>query len=193
MDNHSEDPDTNISHKYAVFVLDAAYRFLSVISTVHAEYYGWARSPNLPYYDTAEQALLATESATWNTNTVLNDTSTANTFPAFVSARSVASIEINGNTYQSQFPNIYELYQIWKCRKILDASDPTLSLNTKFSLEAWNFFSSSYCTTCSSTVSGVTGAFGVNSSGTISKNAPGYGATLESQFCIMPVFEIPVN
>lgn len=185
--------DTDEFQRYAVFVLDASYRFISYISIVNYPGSNYGRSPDLPYYITEQEALNATDSATWNTNTVLNNTSTANTFPAFNAARNMASIEINGTTYNSQFPNIYELKKIWENGEALDSYDPTLKNNITFSLKNWDFFSINYCPTCSSTTFSTQGMYGIGRTGNIMKNAPGSGATLNSNFCIIPIFEIPVN
>ena len=125
----SINPDTQASQKYAVFVLDAAYRRASV---------QWGPSGTdtpLPNYSGSESALAAKESATYNTDVIFNNyTPSSSYFQAFYYARNPGGqsliINVDGTNYTPQLPTIYELNVMYPYRTQLDALDPTLADGT---------------------------------------------------------------
>jgi len=178
---NSTDPDNNTDQKYAVFVLDASYRVLST---------KWATSTNpgdfLPQYTNNALALEAKESATYNTNLMLNNVSSA-TIPAFTTASNASTVTVNGVTYSSQLPNIYELNEINTNKTALDTADPTVSDYSANSL-ATICTSGIWSSTFRGKLSGTSnrGAFYISNSAVGSTNVTG-------TFAIAPVFEIPVE
>ena len=132
---NSTNPETNVDTKYAVFVLDAKYRGRAQLVSGANAYQNLM--PRYYFTDMAT-ALTRKESATWNTDTIINGAPTySETCPAFTLCRQV-SININGQTYQGQLPNMYELYQIRANKETLDTFDPTLSDYPNNSLSNWN-------------------------------------------------------
>lgn len=185
---NSTNPETNVDTKYAVFVLDAQYRNASKLGC-----------PNtyqnlMPQYTFSDMATALTrkESATWNTNTIINGVSAySETCPAFTLCRQV-SVTLGGQTYQGQLPNMYELYQIWQNKATLDTLDPTLASYSSKSLTSWNMGSGyAICLQSQFEVRSDLGSsyiLALNSSGTAE-----YAEIAGSLRGVIPVFEIPVE
>ena len=172
---NSTNPETNVDTKYAVFVLDAKYR--TYYNSLGSHGY-----TGLPSYSYSTSALHAKESATYNTNYVIN---TGN-FDYFIAARNAATITINGIVYNSQLPNIYEVKQIWNNKDVLDNKDTT---TTDYSTTALNYsvIERYISSTDYAYATGQYRYYVQKSDGTVSS----YWNTGEA--LIIPVFEIPVN
>lgn len=168
--------------KYAVVVADAAYRTGGQL---------WSNErvdTPLPNYSSESAALAATESATFNMDTI-RDNYNLSTYPAFNSAYS-KTITFGGVTYNGLLPNAAELQMIFTNREYLDTLDTSLVDYPSNSLTTWNIGgnSSSYCS--SSVEYNNNSAWILGSSGTWNgsgfyKNGSGKG--------VIPVFEIPVD
>lgn len=182
---NSTNPETNVDTKYAVFVLDAQYR-------AQQKHWGdiWEQEL-MPCYTTSSEVLAAKESATYNTNIIVNKGSLSS-YPAFEFARSAATITVNGIQYQSQLPNAYEIENINNNRLILDTFDNTLSTYSANSLSNWGVGTYNYAWT--SMQYNDSNAWKCSTGGVLSSftkgNSQGYG---EGACFIIPVFEIPVN
>ena len=169
--------------KYAVVVADAAYRTGGL---------NWSSSlvdTPLPNYSSESAALAATESATFNMDTIRSNYSLSN-FPAFNSAYS-NTITFGGVTYNGLLPNAAELQMIFTNRENLDALDTTLVDYPSNSLMTWNIGgnSSSHC--WSSTEYDFFTAWNLSSSDDWyydSKND-----TWNYHYGVVPIFEIPVE
>lgn len=122
---HAQDPNQT-AQDYAVFVLDAQYRDIKYIGDLTASLAG------LPEYTTSNVISDAHESATYNTNTVINNIN-SNLIPAFTFAHSM-SVVVNGTTFYGQIPNCYELDVIWKNKTEIDNADPTVSSYSTMSI-----------------------------------------------------------
>ena len=169
----SVNPDDSSTQRYAYFVVDSTYR-------VKSKMWGMSVPTDYPAYTTASDAEAAKESATWNTQEMI-DTGSAN-YQAANSCRSV-SITYNGNTYYGQLPNLYELEQIYANRVALDAADPTT--DTDNNLTNW-------------TIGGGQGdvwSSNNSSSGGYKVNASGQAAVLTRTQTrnVIPVIEIPID
>jgi len=122
---HAQDPNQT-AQDYAVFVLDAQYRDIKYIGDLTASLAG------LPEYTTSNVISDAHESATYNTNIVINNVN-SNLIPAFTFAHSM-SVVVNGTTFYGQIPNCYELDVIWKNKTEIDNADPTVSSYSTMSI-----------------------------------------------------------
>lgn len=117
-----------------------------VFAVLDSAYYGqhnWASGLNvtdtgLPNYATEDEVLTAKESATYNTDYILNNYSNKAT-EAFTYCRSIEPLNFNGKKYNCQLPNAYELKQIYNNSEKLYELDPTTSTNTSYNLANWNF------------------------------------------------------
>ena len=58
---------------------------------------------------------------------------------AFTYCRSIEPLNFNGETYNCQLPNAYELQQIFNKKTELDALDPTAEANSTKKLSNWGF------------------------------------------------------
>lgn len=172
---NSTNPETNVDTKYAVFVLDAKYR-------TYYDTLGQLGHTGLPSYSDSTSALNAKESATYNTNYVIN---TGN-FDYFISARNAATITIDGIVYNSQLPNIYEVKQIWDNKDVLDNKDITA---TDYSTTTLNYsvIERYISSTDYANVTSQYRWFVQKSDG----NVLSYWST--GKALIIPVFEIPVE
>lgn len=142
--------ENNVPQRYACFVLDAAYR--TTRSNWNID--NWSNlNPPFPLttgFATLNDALNCKDSATWNTQQILDTYNPGNTgrFNAFYNARSPNGtplfIEVGGATYAPQLPNIYELNQIHALRTRLDPLDPTLADYPNKDLSNFGFAYSSY-------------------------------------------------
>lgn len=194
--------ENNVPQRYACFVLDAAYR------TPHSNWLieNWSNlNPPFPLttgFATLNDALNCKDSATWNTQQILDtyNPSSSGRFCAFYDARnpngSPLFIEVGGTLYAPQLPNIYELNQIYELRARLDPLDPTLPDYPNSRLYDFGFAYSSYYNTVyvpSSTVGyrfdfycGVTGRQNdPHVQYDVPMNMPDAG--------VCPIFEIPVE
>lgn len=112
-------------------VLDAQYRENNI---------QWAQSSiinsltDLPLYS-SDEALNAKESATFNTNYVINFEDNG----AFTYCRSIEPLNFNNKKYDVQLPNAYELLQIFNNRETLDTYDITIEDNATKELSNWGF------------------------------------------------------
>ena len=184
---NSTNPETNVNTKYAVFVLDAKYRGLAQLGGANAYQNLMPRY----YFTDIATALTRKESATWNTDTIINGAPTySETCPAFTLCRQV-SININGQIYQGQLPNMYELYQIRANKETLDTFDPTLSDYPNNSLSDWNMGSTSNYTYVLQSQYEIPNNNPANIE-LLTKTGTTYTA-LTSDWGVVPVFEIPVE
>ena len=163
-----------------------------VFAVLDSTYYGqhnWASGLNvtdtgLPNYATEDEALAAKESATYNTDYILNNYSNKAT-EAFTYCRSIEPLNFNGKKYNCQLPNAYELKQIYNNSEKLYELDPTTSTNTSYNLANWDFnglydiWSSNECTSDSSWEIQPVGALD-----NYSKVGP---------FGVIPIIEIPLK
>ena len=116
-------------------VLDAQYRGANM---------AWASGlyridTGLPNYtDDAAPTEQNKESATYNTDYILNNYSNKAT-EAFTFCRDKGSLTYNGKAYNCQLPNAYELQEIFNKRTELDVLDPTAETNSTKKLSNWGF------------------------------------------------------
>lgn len=172
----------SLDNEYAVCVLDAAYRTRNLT---------WMESSklitNLPSYNNLHSGItsLNFESATTNTQLILNYcSSSGNSSPACTYCRS-KSFTINGVTYYGQLPNLCELLQIYANHYYLGSLDTTeSSANNNLKLSSW--FSDSYC--WSSNQKNDSNAWATGPSSFTSS----YVKT-ENYYAICPVLEIQSN
>lgn len=137
---NSVNPDTSATQKYAVFVLDATYRMLTT------KYADANNTTNyIPQsYSSTTNATNATESATYNTDYMVNNNSAESQAPAFFGARASTTVTFKGTTYNAQVPNLYEMVQISNNYSALDAvdttatSNPTKTLNSMLASGVWS-------------------------------------------------------
>lgn len=189
-------PDDNSTQKYAVFVLDAAYR-------TRTAYIQWDADINkvpLTAHSTSSDALADTASATYNGDMMASAYTTAELHDcAFLLCRQF-SVVLGGKTYYAQFPNLAEMAMIFgedgnsgkQQRAFLDSLDPTLSgLSGYWSLEDWCFSSDqNNKRTWSSTWCGSQKAWFLSNN----YNNKAYDVLGYSNGCgVIPVFEIPVE
>ena len=119
--------------RYAVCVVDAQYRSGGAIK--------WSNSytdTSLSNYSTSALALAASESGTYNTDTIL-DNYTATDYPAFNFAHNACTVSIDNKTFESCLPNLAELNILYQDRTTLDTYDQTLSSYSARSLSSWHF------------------------------------------------------
>lgn len=189
----SVNPNTQATQKYACFVLDAQYRTSGKI------WYNSSTPPSqtvIPRYGSSAEALAATESATYNTQAIIDALSpvSGRNYEAFYWARNPNGqsliISVDGNSYVPQLPNIKEVSMIYNFKSQLDALDPTLSSYSSMSLDSWTF-----------TNGGVWGStaisfqhYGPGSYDRYGEVNNWYGRQASDyKFGVVPVFEIPVN
>lgn len=183
---NSTNPETFVDTKYAVFVLDAQYR-------TDNSRWGKNGTSGLPQYTNDTSLLSSKESATYNTTYILNKYEPSD-YPAFNSARNAASINIEGNIYQAQLPNAFELQQIWIFRDKLDSVDPTLSNYPNYSLVSWGFPNSGYRIWTSNEYGASNAWCYLKDSGLSAAGSGGSGNKWDSNPSgVVPVFEIPIE
>lgn len=162
--------------RYAVVCLDAQYRLAS------AQYCSDTSTiiSNLPTYDsTTWGPWEAKETATYNTQKIL-DFCTANGYTSEACSHCrTLSFTIDGTTYYGQLPNIVELNDIQRNHTALNTADTTAGSysSVDFSTGRDNWSSSQYSTSY---------AWSTNISGTIYRN------TKTKTYCVAPVLEIPL-
>ena len=195
---NSINPDTQVAQKYAVFVLDAAYR---------GKRY-WARNSSipgssvpLPEYNNSENALNSTESATYNTDLMYNTFSSSQLADSSFELCRNVSVVLDGITYYGQMPNLKELTLIagesgdsgLAHRQFLDNLDPTLTSYPNNSLVSLNMENNSsgrvFASTWYSGYSGNTWCLIKGNYNIISFEYIAY----YGQYGVIPVFEIPVE
>lgn len=119
---NTTNPETNVDTKYAVFVLDAAYRLYNII---YARAGSGTQIPSpLGGYDTYTNALNSNVSATDNCDYFLATDSTYKPYSAINTVREI-SITLGGSTYYAQVPNLKEMNTIKTYNAQLDALDPS--------------------------------------------------------------------
>lgn len=138
----------------------------------------------LPNYNSSNAALNAKESATYNTDYILNNYSDKAT-EAFTFCRNVGDLSFNGKTYKCQLPNAYEVQQIYENRVKLYELDPTTSTNTSFNLANWKFNGSIYL--WSSNESNAGNSWPLHSDGSF------YGCMKKDTYGVIPIIEIPIQ
>ena len=163
-----------------------------VFAVLDSTYYGrhnWASGLNvtdtgLPNYATEDEVLAVKESATYNTDYILNNYSNKAT-EAFTYCRSIEPLNFNGKKYNCQLPNAYELNEIYNnCEKLYEL-DPTTSTNTSYNLANWNFnglndiWSSNECNSGSSWELMSVGAW--------------YNYDKDMPLGVIPIIEIPLS
>jgi hypothetical protein len=164
--------------RYAVCVVDAAYRSGSTMI--------WGRTVDtlLPDYPDFNNAYGATESGTYNTDTILNNY-TPTDYPAFNFARNACTVTVDNKTFVSCLPNFRELYRLRLDKVTLDTYDPTLSNYSSRSLTNFRF--------------GGAGAWSSNEYNSnyawcLGPSDYGNGVIKSSQsYGVCPVIEIPVD
>ena len=186
----SVNPDTHITQKYAVFVLDAEYRK----GNENYTYWGEGNTDTLlPDYGSAQLAIDSKESATYNTQTIFDNYIVGpgqSNYAAFYYARNPNGqsliINVGGNNYSPQLLNLYELDKLRTFKSQLDEIDPTASTyNTK--TLSYLFTTTNYQTIWCSNEYNSQYSFMWNYDNT-------YGAGIKSgNRWVLPVFEIPVN
>ena len=180
---NSINPETSAEQTYAVFVLDAAHRGGSMTCFPYSS----PAIQYLPLYDYA--GLTATDSATYNMNVIANGYNIAN-FPAFKFCQDIVLPDLN---ITAKLPNAYELQQIWggsrnatdalAFRQSLDALDPTLSNNTTKALADWNNSGYIWAST----------QYAADRFGAVASDGHYGSGYSNSNYAVIPIFEIPVN
>lgn len=146
----------------------------------------------LPRYMSQDAALNAKESATYNTNYIINNYNRVRKNNAFVFCRDI----LVGDT-ECQLPNLYELQQIYKNREQLDALDPTVNENPTKTLSKWIFSDKTDGAAWSSTEghgygegADINGCFWVITNLGI---CLGFTADSDNSLGVIPIIEIPVD
>ena len=128
--------NSNDGKKYMFALLDSTYYTKTA----------WASGlfgtdVGLPNYSSAPTSQNL-ESATYNTDYILSNYS--GNLEAFQYCRNAGNLTFNGQLYQFQLPNTYEVQQIFDNRAKLYELDPTTSSNTSYNLANWYFDGLSY-------------------------------------------------
>lgn len=178
---NTTNPETNVDTKYAVFVLDAAYR----TSSLFASNASGISIPNLPTY-TESTSKTATESATFNCDCYLAVTSA--TWTQINNARNI-SITLGGNTYYAQMPTIPELLKIKDLGSQIDAKDPTVSDYSSMSAATFGGGTIGICASTGYKVSSTANGFLYFLKNVSNPTGSSFNATVYN----FPVFEIPVE
>ena len=162
---------------YAVCVADAQYRTSSLQwSTINEE-------TLLPNYGSKESAYAATESATYNVDTINMNYGLLN-YPAFEACHN-QTLTYNGTTYYGALPNCAELQMIKDVSNNLDSLDPTVSSYPSMNLTNWRFDGNN-CAWASTEVNR-------NYAWRLDYGDGCYAHPKDqSYFCAIPIFEIPV-
>lgn len=146
----------------------------------------------LPRYMSQDAALNAKESATYNTNYIINNYNFAGQEDAFVFCKYI----FVGDT-ECQLPNLYELQQIYKNREQLDALDPTVNENPTKTLSEWKFGGKSEGAAWSSTEGhGYGEDIDMNECFWVITNLGiylGFTADSDNSIGVIPIIEIPVD
>lgn len=163
-------------------VLDAQYRVANTYWSTGL----YGIDTGLPNYSKKVNALNAKESATYNTDYILNNYSDKTT-EAFTSCRDIEPLNFNGKLYKCQLPNAHELQQICNMKTELDALDPTAEENPTKKLSNWGFGTSPLV--WSSNESDSKYAWILDPDGGWSMCAKGLGPI----YGVCPIIEIPKN
>ena len=126
--------NSNDGKKYMFALLDSTYYTKTAWATDLAY-----SDTGLPNYDESSPIYQNKESATYNTNYILNRFASSFKMEAFQHCRNAGNLTFNGQLYQFQLPNDYEVQQIYENRAKLYELDPTTSTNTPYNLANWNF------------------------------------------------------
>ena len=171
--------NSNDGKKYMFALLDSTYYTKTAWATDLAY-----SDTGLPNYESSP-IYQNKESATYNTDYILNRYASNLKREAFQHCRNAGNLTFNGQLYQFQLPNAYEVQQIYENRAKLYELDPTTSTNTSYNLANWNFngtydlWSSNECTSYNSWRLDSNGSWG-----NYSKSAA-YG--------VVPIIEIPLE
>lgn len=130
--------NSNNGKKYMFALLDSTYYTKTAWATDFAY-----SDTGLPNYESSP-IYQNKESATYNTDYILNTYASSFKMEAFQHCRNAGNLTFNGQLYQFQLPNAYEVQQIYNNRAKLYELDPTTSTNTSYNLANWNFNESSY-------------------------------------------------
>ena len=153
-------------NKYKVIVLDAKYR-----GGDSKMWLNFTEAPtDMPIYDSLPSAVAATETATNNTQTILDYCTAAGRTSSACSQCRSKSFTIGGTTYYGQLPNITQMLYIILQYYNLDSLDPTSSSHPKVNFNtSHTFWSSSQASTTNGwiTRSGIT-SFSKAQSGAVS-------------------------
>ena len=172
---------SNDGKKYVFAVLDAQYRGVNIAWSTNL---GINRiDTGLPNYSSVPTEQNK-ESATYNTNYILNNYSAVE---AFTFCRNIESLRFDDKQYNCQLPNCYELQQIYNKKSELDALDPTAEANSTKKLSNWGF-GSQYAYVWSSNEHDSERSWLIDSSGLgkySNKNNDTYG--------VVPVLEIELS
>lgn len=121
------------NNTYKVIILDAQYR---------AKSKAWGAGnnaiTNLPLYGalTTSNIWEAKETATFNTQAIVNYCNANSVVSAAVSHCRSLSFVINETTYYGQLPNMNELYEVGRFYNTIESMDPTSSTNTDLNFAA---------------------------------------------------------
>lgn len=121
------------NNTYKVIILDAQYRASS-----KAWGAGNNAVTNLPLYEllTTSNIWEAKETATFNTQTIVNYCNANSVVSAAVSHCRSLSFVINGTTYYGQFPNMNELYEIGRLYNTIERMDTSASSYSNLNFSA---------------------------------------------------------
>lgn len=172
--------ESNDNKSYVVAVLDSAYyadtNWASDLSN---------KDPGLPEYDLADGVPASLESATYNTDYILNNHS--GKLEAFQHCRNTGTLTFNDQLYKFQLPNILELKLIYDNKDKLYELDPTTSTNTVYNLANWEFTESSMAWT--SNVCDASDAWALDEEGD-------FGPVMimgDDKLAVIPIIEIPLS
>lgn len=172
--------ESNDNKSYVVAVLDSAYyadtNWASDLSN---------KDPGLPEYDLADGVPASLESATYNTDYILNNHS--GKLEAFQHCRNAGTLTFNDQLYKFQLPNILELKLIYDNKDKLYELDPTTSTNTVYNLANWEFTESSMAWT--SNVCDASDAWALDEEGD-------FGPVMimgDDKLAVIPIIEIPLS
>lgn len=169
--------NSNDGKKYMFALLDSTYYTKTALAN---GLYG--TDTGLPNYSSAPTSQNL-ESATYNTDYILNNYS--GNLEAFQHCRNAGNLTFNGQLYQFQLPNAYEVQQIYENRAKLYELDPTTSSNTSYNLANWNFNGSSYL--WSSNEHGLNSSWELDSNGSWSNDAKRFISG------VVPILEIELS
>ena len=163
--------------RYAVCVVDAQYRS-------GKQYWSIDGVDTLLTNYNDSNILSASESGTWNTDTILNNYNVSR-YPAFNFARNACTVTVDNKQFTSCLPNARELYNISKDKETLDSYDTTASSYSDKSLSSW--FNNTPALT--SNEYNYDRAYYCSKSSSIAR----YGRKSTNYYGVIPIFEIPVD
>lgn len=162
-------------------VMDAQYRGTKIAWSTGL----YGTDTSLPNYATEDEVLAAKESATYNTDYILNNYSDKET-EAFTHCRNIEPLNFNGKKYYGQLPNAYELLQIYNNRNALDTLDSTIEANEDKKLSNWEFASRYACVRSSN-------EYNSNNSWTLNSDGSWSARNKSTKVGVVPIIEIPLS